>query len=113
MSSILNDIKKVLGLASDYTAFDQDVIMYINTAFSVVNQLGVGPGTGFYIQDDTDEWGDIGLPDNQLNIVKTYVYLRTRMLFDPPTMSFMIEAANEQLREYEWRLNLFRESSIG
>lgn len=113
MSSILSDTKKVLGLASDYTAFDQDIMMYINAAFSVVDQLGVGPDGGFFINDENDEWSDINLPDNQLHVVKTYVYLRVRMLFDPPTMSFMIEAANEQLREYEWRLNLFRELEVG
>lgn len=102
--SILTSTKKILGLTEDYTAFDLDILTHINAAFAVVNQLGVGPVAGFTIQDDTVEWEALAIPEPQLSVVKAYVYLKTRMLFDPPATSFHIDAANEQLRQFEWRL---------
>lgn len=110
--SILTSTKKILGLSEDYTAFDLDIITHINSAFSSLNQLGVGPSGGFYIEDKDEEWSSYGVPTTQLNMVKTYVWLKTRMLFDPPTTSFHIEAANNQIKEYEWRLNVFREDDL-
>jgi hypothetical protein len=107
--SILKSTKKILGLAEDYTAFDLDVITHINAAFSILDQLGVGPEGGFMIEDDTAVWSDFIAPRNQLNLVKTYVYLKVRSLFDPPTTSFLIQATNDHIKEYEWRLNSFRE----
>lgn len=107
--SILKSTKKILGLDADYTPFDLDVITHINAAFSILNQLGVGPVDGFMIEDDTAVWGDFVVPNNQLHLVKTYVYLKTRILFDPPATSYLIEATNQQIKEYEWRLNVFRE----
>jgi hypothetical protein len=107
--SILKSTKKILGLAEDYTAFDQDVITHINASFSILNQLGVGPVESFMINDDVTVWADYDVPDNQLHLVKTYIYLKTRLLFDPPSTSFLIEATNSQIKEYEWRLNTFRE----
>jgi hypothetical protein len=107
--SILKSTKKILGLDADYTPFDLDVITHINAAFSILNQLGVGPVEGFMIEDDTSVWGDFVVPLNQSNLVKTYVYLKTRILFDPPATSYLIEATNQQIKEYEWRLNIFRE----
>lgn len=112
MDSILNSVKKILGLAEDYTAYDVDVLMHINAAFSVVNQLGVGPEEGFFIENATPVWDDLGLPANQLHLLKTYIYLKARMLFDPPTTSFHIKAMEDQVRELEWRLNVFRELLI-
>jgi hypothetical protein len=109
MDSILNGTKKILGLNSDYLAFDFDIITHINAAFSTLNQLGVGPEDGFFIEDSTANWEDFVVPANQLNLVKTYVYLKVRFLFDPPTTSFLLDAMNNQIKEYEWRLNLFRE----
>jgi hypothetical protein len=109
MDSILNGTKKILGLDSDYLAFDFDIITHINAAFSTLNQLGVGPEDGFFIEDSTANWEDFVVPANQLNLVKTYVYLKVRFLFDPPTTSFLLEAMSNQIKEYEWRLNLFRE----
>jgi hypothetical protein len=109
MDSILNGTKKILGLNSDYLAFDFDIITHINAAFSTLNQLGVGPEDGFFIEDSTANWEDFIVPANQLNLVKTYVYLKVRFLFDPPTTSFLLDAMNNQIKEYEWRLNLFRE----
>jgi hypothetical protein len=111
-TSILTGTKKILGLAEDYTAFDHDVITHINTAFSTLTQLGVGPAVGFMIEDETAQWTDF-IVDNDLqyNSVKTYVYLRVRMLFDPPATSFVIAALNEQIKELEWRLNVHREET--
>lgn len=110
--SILKSTKKILGLDDSYTAFDLDVITHINSAFSTLDQLGVGPDGGFFIEDDRDEWSDFTVPKNQLNLIKTYVFLKVRMLFDPPTTSFLIEATNNQLREYEWRISTFREWAL-
>jgi hypothetical protein len=107
--SILKSTKKILGLADDYTPFDLDVITHINAAFSILDQLGVGPVGGFLIEDDTTLWADYVVPPNQLHLIKTYIYLKVRSLFDPPTTSFLITATNDQLKEYEWRLNVFRE----
>lgn len=111
-SSILTDIKKKLGLAKEYTVFDEDVVTYINAAFSSLNQLGVGPVDGFMIEDDGAEWEEFDVPMNQLNLVKLYVALKARMAFDPPQTSFHISAMNEQIAEYEWRLNVFREVAL-
>lgn len=107
--SILNSTKKNLGLAEGYTEFDPDVIMHINTVFSILNQLGVGPEDGFMIDDETDTWEDFLGDDPNLNVVKTYVYLRVRHLFDPPGTSYHLNAAKEQYQELEWRLNTYRE----
>lgn len=107
---ILENVKKVLGIATDYDVFDQDVIMHINTAFSTLNQLGIGPAQGFAIEDDEDvTWSAFLGVDPRVNNVKTYVYLRVRLLFDPPGTSFAIEAIQSQIKELEWRLNEQRE----
>lgn len=103
-TSILTSTKKILGLAEDYTAFDLDVITHINAAFGVLHDLGVGPPAGVVITDDTAQWSDLRIPPVMLNIVQSYIYLKTRMLFDPPTTSFHIEAMNEQINQFEWRL---------
>lgn len=108
-ASILTSTKKVLGIAESYTAFDLDILTHINAAFSTLNQLGVGPVNGFFIEDASAEWEEFGVPANQLAMVRTYVFLKVRMLFDPPGTSYLIEAMNKQIEEYEWRLNAFRE----
>jgi hypothetical protein len=110
--SILKSTKKILGLDENYTPFDLDVITHINAAFSILDQLGVGPDGGFMIEDDATVWGDYEAPPNQLHLTKTYVFLKVRLLFDPPTTSFLIEAMNNQIKEYEWRLNTFREWAL-
>lgn len=112
-ASILKSTKKILGLDADYTPFDLDVITHINATFSILNQLGVGPEASFFIEDDTAVWSDFaGVPANQMNLVKTYVYLKVRILFDPPATSYLITAATDQIKEYEWRLNVFREYEL-
>lgn len=107
--SILKSTKKILGLADDYDAFDLDVITHINAAFTILDQLGIGPTDGYSIEDDTAVWSDFNCPLNQLNLLKTYIYLKVRVLFDPPGTSFLLEAANNQIKEYEWRLSTLRE----
>lgn len=108
--SILKSTKKILGLADGYAAFDLDVITHINTAFSTLYQLGIGPTTGFAIEDDTAVWADFISGDISIvSACKTYVYLRTRLLFDPPTTSFALASMKEQLQEYEFRLSVLRE----
>jgi hypothetical protein len=108
-NSILKSTKKILGIDAEYTAFDLDILTHINSAFSVLNQLGIGPVEGFMIEDDIITWDAFFGPDPRLNLIKTYVYLKVRMLFDPPTTSYLIDAQNKQIQEYEWRLNVFRE----
>lgn len=108
-SSILTSVKKVLGLEASYTAFDQDVLMHINSVFSTLNQLGIGPENGFMIEDATPTWDLFLGGDTRINSVKSYVYLRVRMLFDPPGTSFLLDAMKEQIKEFEWRLNVRRE----
>ena len=110
--SILNSTKKILGLDQSYTAFDQDVLTHINASFSILDQLGVGPEGGFAIEDDVPVWDDYPAPPNQLHLVKTYVFLKVRILFDPPPTSYLIQAATDQIKEYEWRLNVFREVAL-
>lgn len=111
-ASVLASTKKILGVASNYTAFDLDIITHINSAFSTLNQLGVGPEDGFFIEDDQAIWSDLELPQNQLTMVRTYIFLKTRVMFDPPTTSFLIDAMNKQIAEHEWRLSLYRENLI-
>lgn len=110
-TSILNSTKKVLGIAPDYTAFDLDVITHINSALSTLTQLGVGPVGGFSIEDESAVWGDFIGMDAQFNSVKSYVFLRVRMLFDPPGTSYLISAFEKQIGELEWRLNVHREET--
>lgn len=109
MDSILNSVKKVLGIQEDYTAFDVDIVMHINTVFSILHQLGLGPEDGFMIEDDTETWDTFLGDDLRLNSVKTYVYLKVRLMFDPPSTSYLIESFNRQAQELEWRLNVVRE----
>lgn len=109
-NSILNSTKKILGISADYEAFDTDIIFHINSAFSTLNQLGLGPDEGFMIEDDTEEWSDFIEDDLRLNSVKTYVFLKVRVIFDPPNTGYVLAALQEQIRELEWRLNVVRES---
>ena len=109
VDSILTSTKKILGIDAEYDAFDVDVITHINTAFSTLNQLGLGPEEGFMIEDDSTEWGDFLDDDMNLNSVKTLIYLKVRVVFDPPATSFTLDAMNKQIEELEWRLNIYRE----
>lgn len=110
-TSILKSTKKILGLADDYTVYDHDILTHINTAFSTLTQLGVGPADGFVVEDDTVQWASFIGTDTQLQSVKTYVYLRVGMLFDPPQTSYLINAKKDQIEQLEWRLNQHREET--
>lgn len=107
--SILTSTKKVLGLDDAYTAFDADVILFINGVFSTLNQLGIGPEDGFSIADKTTTWDAFIGTDKLLNSVKTLMYLRVRLLFDPPQTSYLVTALETQAKELEWRINQVRE----
>lgn len=102
--SILKSTKKILGLDSEYTAFDLDIITHINSVFSILSQLGLGPA-GFQIEDDSKDWADFIASVDGINMVKSYVFMKVRMMFDPPATSFAIDAINKQIQEMEWRLN--------
>lgn len=106
MESILTSIKKLLGIDEEYTQFDSDIIMHINSVFLNLTQLGVGPSEGFQIEDDSDTWEDFIGDSNQLQAVKSYVYLKVKLLFDPPLSSSVIESMNRMIAELEWRLNV-------
>lgn len=107
--SILESTKKILGIEADYTAFDMDIIMHINSALATLHQLGIGPEEGFMIEDESAEWGELLDDDPRLNQVKSYVYLKVRVVFDPPTTSFVLAAFEKQIQEHEWRINVYRE----
>lgn len=109
--SILTSTKKILGIAADYTAFDLDIITHVNAVFSTLTQLGVGPAEGFMIEGVESEWYDFIDDDLQLNTVKSYMFLKVKQLFDPPTTSYLIEAVEKQIQEFEWRLNTRREET--
>lgn len=108
--SILTSIKAQLGIQEEYTAFDQQLIMHINSVFMVLNQLGVGPAAGFVISDKTSVWCDFLPSDKNLEATKSYVGMRVKMLFDPPTTSVVAESMNRMINEFEWRLNAETES---
>lgn len=95
-----------MGIAEECEDFDDELILFINSVFSTLNQLGVGPETGFAIQDDIANWSDYLNDDLNLNSVKTYVCLKVKLMFDPPSSSTVIEAINREIKELEWRINV-------
>jgi len=102
MDSILDTIKKLLGIQPEYTSFDEDIIVGINSAFAALNQIGVGPTGGYMIEDNTQTWTDY-ITTTNLNMVKSYVYMKTRLHFDPP-VGGVLDSMNRQIAELEWRL---------
>ena len=104
--SILTSIKKLLGIIEEDESFDTDIIMHINSALSLLHQIGASPVEGVTIEDDTATWNMLIRDAKGVNFVKTYIYLRVRLWFDPPTLSFVLTAMNEQVKELEWRLNI-------
>lgn len=110
--SILTSVKKVLGIPSYYDHFDRDILLHLNTVMSILNQLGVGPEEGFIVEDDSTTWSDLfdgDIDTNKMMHVKSYVCLRVRLLFDPPTSSGAIDAIERQMRELEWRITVTRD----
>lgn len=110
MESILTSIKKLLGIAEDYDHFDQDIIMHINTVFAILTQLGVGPATGFSIADKSTMWNEFISNKLYYEPVKSYVYLKVKLLFDPPLSSAVMESMNRMIGELEFRLNAAAET---
>lgn len=111
VDSILDDTKQVCGIEPDYTHYDLDIMMHINSVFATLNQLGVGPADGFEITGNTEVWDDFIAGNKKFNSVRTYVVMKVRSIFDPPTTSFAIGAMEKQLQELEWRLNVVREET--
>lgn len=110
MENILSSTKKLLGIPTEETAFDSDIIMHINSVFVILNQLGVGPSSGFSISDDYALWSDF-IPDGQnLELVKSYMYMKVRLMFDPPTNSSVLTSMEKTISEFEWRLNVQSET---
>lgn len=108
--SIFVSIKKMLGLEDDYTPFDSDILVYINSALMTLTQLGIGPKEGFIVSDYTATWSDFLTNKTNLEAVKSYVYLSVKVLFDPPTSSFVMDAMQKQIEQIGWRLNVQAES---
>lgn len=106
MESILTSIKKLLGIEEEYEHFDADLIMHINSVFMILTQLGVGPSEGFSIMDESDRWSDFLPESSNLELVKSYMHLKVKLIFDPPLSSAVIESMNRMISEFEWRLNV-------
>jgi hypothetical protein len=110
IESILLSIKKLLGIADDYNHFDQDIIMHINSVFMVLTQIGIGPAEGFSITGESATWSDFVEEHTKIEAIRSYMYLKVRLLFDPPTNSAVIESMNNMIKEYEFRLNWYAET---
>ena len=107
--SILNSIKKLLGIAPDYTQFDTDLILHINSVFMILHQLGIGPTDGFRISGNEETWDDYISEDDNLDAIKTYMHLKVKVVFDPPLNTSVMESHKQLISELEWRLNVQRE----
>jgi len=111
ITSILTSLKKTLGLPEADTSFDEDIILFTNSVFATLNQLGVGPADGFAIEDKVPTWDTFLGTDKRKNNVKQYVQMRVRMAFDPPSTSYHQTAMEQQIKELEWRINAYREET--
>ncbi len=105
-TSILNSVKDYVGISPDDLSFDEEILLHINTAFMTLRQINVGSETPFTVEDDTADWTDFTEDDKILPMVKSYITLKTRVMFDPPTSSALMTALNQTISEYEWRLNV-------
>lgn len=105
MMGILTSVKKMIGIDESYDAFDDQIVLFINSAFATLRQLGVGPENGYRIEDDTEDWDDYLGDTLMLESVKPYVALKVKLAFDPPTSSIVLDAMNRNISELEWRLN--------
>lgn len=102
--SILTSIKKLLGITEECTDFDNDLIIDINSVLMILTQLGVGPPEGFIITDKSAVWKEFMTDINQMSLVKTFIHLKVRLIFDPPMSTAVLESVKELIRETEWRL---------
>lgn len=116
MESILNTIKKMLGIPEEYEVFDSDIIIHINSVFSILKQLGIGPKNGYMITDKSNTWGEffdgIDISRNEVNQVESYIYLRVKLLFDPPNNS-SLESYKELIKEFEYRMYVTTDNNLG
>lgn len=110
-SSIMDDVKHMLGLLPAETAFDSDVMIHVNTIFTTLHQLGVGSDEGFMIEDNSTQWDEF-ITDDRLNGIKSYMFLRAKLLFDPPQVGFVIASMDRQIAELEWRIRLEAEEQV-
>lgn len=112
MDSILTTTKELSGVTAEYDSFDKDLVMYINSVFLVLKQLGIGPKDGFVIKDASSTWDEY-IPDDEVlrESVKSYMGDKTRLRFDPPTSSVLLDALRQNIAEFEWRLNLEAETT--
>ena len=108
--SILTSVKKLLGITEECTDFDADLIMHINSVLMILTQIGVGASEGFSIKDKDDYWKDFISDATKFESVKSYVYMKVRLMFDPPSSSAVTESMNRMISELEWRLNVAAES---
>lgn len=106
MDSILTSIKKLLGIVEADESFDADIIMDINSVFMILRQLGIGPVEGFSISDKTSVWTDYISDISSIELVKTYIYKKVRLMFDPPQSGIAVDALQKEISEYEWRLRV-------
>lgn len=112
MGSILTSIKKMLGITEEYEHFDTDIIIHINTAIATLTQLGIGPQQGFTVTDKDDIWSDFISDDPRLEMVKSFIYLKVKLLFDPPASSVVVDAIKQSIQELEWRLVVTAEQPL-
>ena len=112
-NSILDSTKRALGIPSEYDVFDETVILHINSIFATLQQMGVGPDEGFMIVDDAQEWDSFTDTKKIINNVKSYMFLRVKLLFDPPTTGFTTESMTRQVTEMEWRLQVAAQTARG
>jgi hypothetical protein len=105
MESILASVKQQLGITPDNEDFDNQIIMHINSVFMILTQLGVGPSEGFIIEDDSSTWDEFIANPMELQGVKSYIFMKVKLLFDPPDRSGVLSAYNDLIKEFEWRLN--------
>lgn len=104
MDSILESVKKTLGIEPDDTAFNDELIIHINSVFMILQQLGIGPAVGFSISGSAETWSQFVPDASHTELVRSYMYSKVRLLFDPPQNSALLEAMKEQISEFEWRL---------
>lgn len=110
--SILVSTKAALGITPEQHAFDSMVVMHINSVLSTLEQLGVGPAGGLMVTSEAQTWSDLIGADNRLNMAKSYMYMRVRMMYDPPDIGFVITAMKDEIKEMEWRLNVFVDNEV-
>jgi hypothetical protein len=112
MESILTAVKQMLGLPEDYTAFDETIVMHINSVFLSLSQMGVGPAEGFTISDKEAKWDEIEVEPILIGYLKTYMFMKVKLVFDPPNSSYLLEAIDRQILQMEWRMTNHADSKV-